>query len=124
MDRSRTARERGRLAEEAVAEWFTARGYQQLARNYTAGKLGELDLVLEHEGTLCVVEVKARSGSTFGGPAASLTAGKLRRMRNTTLHFMQKQALMHKRVQFLAAIVQLNTQGDIMDLKVVPIYFK
>lgn len=71
----------GRGAEaEAIAErYLAARGLTVLARNVRC-RGGEIDLVGLDRGTLVFVEVRLRSGTRFGGAAASITSRKQQRI--------------------------------------------
>lgn len=75
MGRQRTGRE----GEEAAAAFLRTRGYRILERNLRF-RAGELDLVAEEGGFLVFVEVKTRTGSTFGSAAEAVTAEKQRRL--------------------------------------------
>lgn len=55
----RAAENLGRLAEEDVAAFWRARGYDILAQRLRTG-VGEIDLILADRVTLVFVEVKAR----------------------------------------------------------------
>lgn len=70
---------RGRVGEDAAVRWLTARGYEVLARNVRTGA-GEIDLVAREDGTLCFVEIKARSGASHGSSLAAVGSGKQRRL--------------------------------------------
>ena len=70
---------RGREGEEAAVAWLTRRGYRVVERNARTGA-GEIDLVAEEAGTLCFVEIKARSGSSHGGALAAVGPAKQRRL--------------------------------------------
>ena len=54
-----------------------ATGMELLDCNWRSGRL-ELDIVCRDGDTVVFVEVKTRSGSTYGGPAAALTPAKQR----------------------------------------------
>ncbi|WP_211091383.1 YraN family protein [Pseudothauera rhizosphaerae] len=73
------AQARGHAAEELAARFLAAHGMRILARNVRC-RGGEIDLVGLVRGTVVFVEVRLRSGSAFGGPAASITAHKRRRV--------------------------------------------
>jgi putative endonuclease len=80
----------GRHAEDQVAAALEARGAQLLLRNFRR-RCGELDLVAREGGTLVVVEVRMRSGETYGGGAASVDRTKQRRIVLTTLQLLQRR---------------------------------
>ena len=70
---------RGAAAEAAAAAFLEARGLRILDRNFRT-RMGEIDLVADHDGTLVFVEVRMRASERFGGAAASITAAKRRRI--------------------------------------------
>jgi len=69
----------GRAAEAAAARHLERAGYRILTTNFRA-KGGELDLVAMDGTALAIVEVRYRASDLFGGAAASITAGKRRRI--------------------------------------------
>lgn len=66
----------GRLGERIAARWLRAKGCRVLYRNYRAPKGGELDIVCRHDKVLAFVEVKTRTSTAFGRPAAAVTPDK------------------------------------------------
>ena len=71
----------GRRGEQLAADWYVARGYQVVARNWRCRE-GELDLVRRADaGELVFCEVKTRSSDRFGVPAEAVTPAKQRRLR-------------------------------------------
>lgn len=116
---------KGQAAEQAAADYLISLGYRILARNYRVHGLGELDLIAELEGVLTVVEVKARHrADLYGGPEASITPTKLRRIRKTTSFFLRENRLMHKDVCILAIFVKIDRQGRPTELSVIPIEWR
>ncbi|MDW7658073.1 MAG: YraN family protein [Bacillota bacterium] len=115
-----TARQFGQSAEAAVADYFIRQGHTVVAQNYSAANLGELDLVLAQADLLTIVEVKARRSGIYGGPAAAISRTKRQKLQRTALHFMQHHGLMNNRVQFLAALVQIDQTGNCLSISVVP----
>jgi putative endonuclease len=72
-------RARGDRSETAALAMLQARGLQLLARN-AASRGGELDLVMRDGTTVVFVEVRYRGSRRFGGGAASVDAGKRRKL--------------------------------------------
>jgi len=72
-------RARGDAVETAALAYLEARGLRLLARNASA-RGGELDLVMQDGAALVFVEVRYRGSDAFGGGAASVDAGKRRRL--------------------------------------------
>lgn len=73
------AQGRGGAAEALAERYLAARGLTVLARNIRC-RGGEIDLVGLDRGTLVFIEVRLRSGTGFGGAAASITVHKQRRI--------------------------------------------
>ena len=83
-DRRTPRRIRGDAVEAAALAHLQAHGLRLLSRNASA-RVGEIDLVmLDRSGgdgdALVFVEVRYRATSAFGGGAASVDAGKRRRL--------------------------------------------
>lgn len=83
MDR----RGRGASAEAAAREYLLRAGLREVAAN-ARYRFGELDLVMRDGATLVFVEVRYRSHARFGGGAASVDAGKRRKLVRAALAFL------------------------------------
>lgn len=70
---------RGRRAEQLACEHLQARGYTILERNVRF-PVGELDVVAREGRTLCFIEVRSTGSQQWGGPLASITDRKRRRI--------------------------------------------
>lgn len=70
----------GMSGEAAVGDWYEARGYRVLDRNWRCRE-GELDLVAGRPGLVVFCEVKTRRGDAYGTPAEAVTVAKQRRLR-------------------------------------------
>lgn len=70
---------RGRHAEEAARAYLTQAGLREIAANANY-RGGELDLVMRDGDCIVFVEVRYRRSSAFGGGAASIDAGKRRKL--------------------------------------------
>lgn len=116
------AAERGQRAEQAVAVHLEQLGYQVCKANYQVPRMGEIDLIVSKENTLTVVEVKARSRSgAFGGLEVTITPAKLRRLRQTAWCYLKENHMLNVDVSFLAAFVQMDSTGNIIEITTVPV---
>jgi len=70
----------GKAGEDSAVEWYEARGYEVLARNWSC-RDGELDIVLRQGRLHVFCEVKARSSGAFGLPAEAVGPLKQARVR-------------------------------------------
>ena len=80
---------RGQLAEDAAVRYLQRQGYRIVERNFRS-RLGEIDIITEHEGYIVFVEVRSRRGSSFGVPQETVNRtkqGKVRRMATQYLKF-------------------------------------
>jgi putative endonuclease len=81
----------GARGEQLAADWYLARGYAVVARNWRCRE-GELDLVVARDGELVFCEVKTRSSDRFGVPAEAVTFAKQRRLRVLAARFLAEHA--------------------------------
>lgn len=90
----------GARGEQLAAEYLEAQGYRVVARNWRAGRLGELDLVARDGDCIVAIEVKTRSGLGYGHPFEAITALKAGRVRRLLLHWVREsgQRAKHLRV--------------------------
>jgi putative endonuclease len=84
--------EQGKAAEAKALSYLQSRGLRLLQRNYRA-RGGEIDLIMQQEGTLVFVEVRYRKSSRFGSAAESVSAAKQHKLLNTASRFLQQQGL-------------------------------
>ncbi len=84
----------GEAAEQLALAYLQRQGLTLVQRNYRvargpSARGGEIDLILRDvDGTLVFVEVRARAGTDQGGAAASIGAGKQRRIVRTAQHYL------------------------------------
>jgi len=89
----------GSRGEAMAAEWYEARGYRVLARNWRCRE-GEIDLVLARGRTYVFCEVKTRATEAFGLPAEAVTARKRARLRRLAARWLAETALPGGDVRF------------------------
>ena len=89
----------GRLGEDLAVEELERRGCAILARRYRT-RHGEIDIIARHDATMVFVEVKARSGSDFGGSAAAVTVWKQQRIAQMATDFLARRHLLDEPCRF------------------------
>lgn len=79
--------ELGKKGESIAAAHALANGYKTVAKNVRTSA-GEIDLILEKDGTLVFAEVKTRSGHSYGFPEESISELKLQHMIDAAAHYL------------------------------------
>ncbi|MGQ0815380.1 MAG: YraN family protein [Gemmatimonadota bacterium] len=85
------AHELGRRSEELACDYLRARGWAVLERNYRAGHK-EIDIIARLERTIAFIEVKARSGSTYGHALEAITWTKRNELAHAARAWLQRNA--------------------------------
>lgn len=80
--------EQGRRGEEQALAHLLAQGLHLRERNYRC-RQGEIDLIMSEGDLLVFVEVRRRTHPGFGGAAASIDAGKRRRIAVCAERYLQ-----------------------------------
>lgn len=78
----------GRWGENVAAEYLRNRGYEIVARNLRT-PYGELDVIARKDGVIVFVEVKTRTGTSYGLPEGSVTPAKIAHLLDAARHFLQ-----------------------------------
>ncbi|WP_101926220.1 MULTISPECIES: YraN family protein [Luteimonas] len=86
----------GAAAEARACAHLQAAGLTLVARN-VACRGGELDLVMRDGDAVVFVEVRHRRSAFFGGGAASVDAGKRRRLVHAAQQFLQDDRSLRER---------------------------
>ena len=69
----------GELGERIAARWLRRGGWRIVAHRFRSGHR-DIDLVVERDGTVAFVEVKARRSGGFGGPVEAVGWRKQREL--------------------------------------------
>lgn len=89
----------GQKGEAIAARYYMQQGYLLLAHGYRT-RMGELDLVLYHNGTVIFAEVKTRSGTQKVTPAEAVNIAKQRRIILAAQKFLQNSSYADCPVRF------------------------
>ena len=81
----------GNDAEELGVRFLQEAGFVIVERNYYARKLGEIDIIAHKDGIWHFVEVK--SATKAFDPIYNLTAGKLRKIIQSTQYYLKAKGL-------------------------------
>ena len=111
----------GRAGEAAAEDYLRQLGYTVIARNYRC-RSGEVDLVATDDTTLVFVEVKTRSGKTFGSPLEAVDARKQRRLAAAAQHFLVTQRCGGRLARF--DVIGVLWRGGVPELEHVPNAFE
>ena len=71
--------QKGEQAEEQAYLFLKSKGFKPVQRNYRC-KSGEIDLIMEDEGTLVFIEVRYRKTDRYGSAMESITTRKQNRI--------------------------------------------
>ena len=69
----------GELGERIAERWLRRQGWRVIQRRFRSGHR-DIDLVVERDGTVAFVEVKARQGTEFGDPVEAVNWQKQREL--------------------------------------------
>lgn len=93
----------GAEGEDAATAYLMRLGWRVLARNWRPADptlRGELDVVALDRGALVVCEIKTRSGTGAGMPAAAVTPRKLGRLRRLASAWLAEHPGAYHTVRF------------------------
>lgn len=110
MDARGPRAELGRAGEGAALEWYLARGFRLVARNWRC-PLGELDLVVRRGSLVAFVEVKTRAGSGFGGGYEAVGWRKQQKLRQLAEAFVARHCRAGLDYRFDVASVMPGRSG-------------
>lgn len=92
-------RARGRWGEDLAAAHYRRLGYVVLDRNWRSST-GEIDLVVERDGTIVFSEVKARRTDHYGPAASAVGPDKQRRIRTLAIEWLDAHRRPRRGIRF------------------------
>ena len=97
----------GELGERIAERWLRQRGWRVVQRRFRFGHR-DIDLVVERDGTVAFVEVKARKGAEFGGPVSAVTHYKRRQLERSAMVWIDRHGKEAESYRFDVVGVLLN----------------
>lgn len=89
----------GQLGERVAERWLRRLGYRVVNRRYRNGHR-DIDLVVERDGTIAFVEVKARAGDQFGGPVEAVNWKKQKELTLSALTWISRHGRSGEQYRF------------------------
>jgi len=99
----------GELGERIAERWLMRQGWRVLQRRFRAGHR-DIDLVVEREGTIAFVEVKARRGAQFGDPVEAVNWNKQKQLVRSASVWIDRHGRPEESYRF--DVVGVLVQGD------------
>lgn len=90
---------KGARSEELAARFLETSGYRILERNYRCSA-GEIDIIAEENGVLCLVEVRSTRSAAHGHPFETVNPGKQRRLIRAARHYLAARGFQQREVRF------------------------
>jgi putative endonuclease len=87
-DMSSNRKEVGAIGEKLAVDFLRKRGYKILCRNFRCRE-GEIDIIAQQGDCLVFVEVRTKTGSSFGTPEESVTLSKREKLISLANAYLQ-----------------------------------
>jgi len=89
----------GRRGEGIAISYLKKQGYKIVEKNYRT-KLGEIDIIANHKGCVCFIEVRAKNNTAFGLPEETILKKKQLQISKAALVYIKKYELENKSCRF------------------------
>lgn len=109
-------RRTGSLGERKAAVYLKKRGYKIEARNFRI-RGGEADIIASKNGLLVVVEVKTRTGKSFGAPEAAVTHRKAALAMKAGRIYCRRRGISLSKLRGDVIAIDLDAKGALIDLR-------
>jgi putative endonuclease len=106
------SRKTGHHYEQLALHWLQQQGLTSVEQNFNC-RLGEIDLIMLDNQTLCFIEVKYRKNNAFGGTAFSIPASKQHKITRSALTFIAMHKIWQQHTyRFDALFIQSGTAAS------------
>jgi putative endonuclease len=107
----------GELGERIAERWLRRHGWRVVQRRFRSGHR-DIDLVIEQEGTVAFVEVKARRGQRFGDPVEAVNWSKQRELARSAAVWIDRHGRPSESYRF--DVVGVLVEGERVRIRHIP----
>jgi len=104
--------EKGRLGEDIAVEHLASKGYRIIERNFRC-KLGEIDIIAEHDGEVVFVEVRSRQSDSTFDPAYSINYRKQQKVIRAAQVYLSKRYQRMPAARFDVVLVDVGRRLEV-----------
>lgn len=108
----RSSSNKGNEAEDKARLWLEQQGLTHHLSNWHC-RLGEIDLIMKEGDTWVFVEVRYRKSSFFGGPLASVTPAKQKKLAAAAGIWLSRQPQKNLHCRFDVLGISPNANGSL-----------
>ena len=111
-------KELGAVGEKLARNFLKKKGYRIRETNFRCRE-GEIDIIAERKGYLVFVEVRTKTGASFGSPEESVTFAKKEKLIATALSYLgsHKDLPDNWRIDFVG--IELDQTGKATRIKLI-----
>ncbi|MEW6139349.1 MAG: YraN family protein [Thermodesulfobacteriota bacterium] len=107
-----TTVKKGQRGEEIAANYLKRNGYRIIRRNFSC-KVGEIDIIAQHEGYLVFVEVRSRTDGSSLNPIYTIDRHKQERIVRAAQVYLDRHFTGTPQVRFDVAIVTVTNPPSV-----------
>lgn len=107
----------GELGERIAERWLRRQGWRVVQRRFRNGHR-DIDLVVERDGTVAFVEVKARRGSEFGDPVEAVNWSKQKELARSAAVWIDRHGRPSESYRF--DVIGVLVEGERVRIRHVP----
>ena len=107
----------GELGERIAERWFRRQGWRIVQRRVRSGHR-DIDLVVEQDGTVAFVEVKARRGREFGDPVEAVNWAKQKELARSASVWIDRHGRPSESYRF--DVVGVLVEGERVRIRHIP----
>jgi len=114
----------GKRGEKAAESYLKKQGYRILKKNYRT-RVGEIDIIAEHNNVLVFIEVKSRTDATLEHPFMAVTPRKQKKIAQTASCFLVQNKVGDREIRFdVVSVLPDNENSDSLQVEVLQDAFR